>query len=196
MIKNTYASERKFSTRQVVVIGLLFAITIILGATGLGFLPIPPFKTTIMHIPVIIGAILEGPVVGAMIGLLFGLFSIFQAINTPTPVSFIFIDPIVAVLPRILIGVTSYYGYKLIKTKSKTLNIGIGAAIGSFTNTLGVVGIIFALYLDDYANALHVSRTFATNTLLGLILNGFISAAAAIIITVPVVMAVTRSKSK
>lgn len=196
MIKNTFASKRKFSTRQTVVIGLLFAITIILGGTGLGFLPIPPFKTTIMHIPVIIGAILEGPVVGAIIGLLFGLFSIFQAINTPTPVSFIFLNPIVAVLPRMLIGITSYYGYKLIKTKSKTFNIAVAAAIGSFTNTLGVVALIFALYLDAYANAFHVSRTFATNTLLGLILQGFLTATITIIITVPVVMSVSRSKLK
>lgn len=196
MIKNTFASKRKFSTRQTVVIGLLFAITIVLGATGLGFLPIPPFKTTIMHIPVIIGAILEGPVVGAMIGLFFGLFSILQAINTPTPVSFIFMNPIVAVLPRMLIGITSYYVYKLINTKSKAFNISVGAAIGSFTNTLGVVGLIFALYLDSYMNALHISRTFAVNSLLALILNGFISAAAAIIITVPVVMSVNRSKLK
>lgn len=73
--------KRKFSTREITVTGLLFAITIVLGVTGLGFISVPPFKSTIMHIPVIIGAILEGPVVGAMIGLLFGLFSMLEAIK-------------------------------------------------------------------------------------------------------------------
>lgn len=186
--------KRKFTTKQVTTIGILFAITIILGATGLGFIPIPPFKTTIMHIPVIIGGIIEGPIVGAMIGLLFGVFSIFQAINTPSPVSFIFMDPVIAVIPRMLIGVTAYYGYKLIKTKSKKLNAAIAAAIGSYTNTLGVLGLIYIFYIDSYANALHISHTAAVNTLLALAANGFISAGAAIVITVPVVLAVKSLK--
>jgi len=80
-MKSAILTKRKFSTREITVIGLLFAVTIVLGVTGLGFIPIPPFKTTIMHIPVIIGGILEGPVVGAMIGLLFGLFSMFEALK-------------------------------------------------------------------------------------------------------------------
>lgn len=182
--------KRKFSTSQITVIGVLFAITIVLGVTGLGFIPIPPFKTTIMHIPVIIGGIVEGPIVGAMIGLLFGVFSIFQAINTPSPVSFIFMNPIVAILPRMLIGVTAYYGYKAIKTKYKNVNIAVGAIIGSFTNTLGVLGLIYAIYMEAYMNALHISYSLAVKSLLALVLNGFISAGAAVVITVPVVSAV------
>lgn len=189
-MEKTTLSKRKFTTKQVTVIGLLFAVTIVLGVTGLGFIPVPPFKTTIMHIPVIIGGIVEGPIVGMMIGLLFGIFSMFQAINTPSPVSFIFMDPIIAILPRMLIGVTAYYGYKLMKTKFKNLNIAVGAAIGSFTNTLGVLGLIYAIYIDEYMNALHISYSTAVKTLLALVLNGFVSAAAAIVITVPVVLAV------
>ena len=47
--------------------------------------------------------ILEGPVVGAFTGFIFGLYSFM------TPVGAIPADPIVRILPRILIGVTSYY---------------------------------------------------------------------------------------
>lgn len=189
-MKEITLTKTKFSTAQITVIGVLFAITIVLGATGLGFIPIPPFKTTIMHIPVIIGGIVEGPVVGAMIGLLFGVFSIFQAINTPSPVSFIFMNPVIAVLPRMMIGITAYYGYKLIRTKSKSMNIAIGAVIGSFTNTLGVLGLIYIIYIDAYMKALHISYSFAVKSLLALVLNGFISAGAAVVVTVPVVLAV------
>ena len=32
-----------------------------------------------MHVPVIIGAVLEGPIVGLVIGFIFGLFSLIQA---------------------------------------------------------------------------------------------------------------------
>lgn len=185
---------KKLSTNQITTIGLLFAITIILGATGLGFFPIPPFKTTIMHVPVIIGSIIEGPIVGGIIGLLFGIFSMIQAINTPTPVSFIFMNPIVAILPRVLIGITSYYVYKAVKTKVKAVNIGAGAFAGSFTNTLGVLGIIYFFFLGAFASAMHITHIGATLIILGYVLNGFISAAAAIIITVPVVLAVTKTR--
>jgi uncharacterized membrane protein len=68
--------NRKFNTRQIAVIGMLSAISIVLGASGIGFIPLPMAKATIMHIPVIIGAILEGPVIGLVAGLIFGIFSI------------------------------------------------------------------------------------------------------------------------
>ncbi|WP_053955220.1 ECF transporter S component [Inediibacterium massiliense] len=193
-MKEITLSKGKFTTKQITVIGTLFAVTIVLGVTGLGFIPIPPFKSTIMHIPVIIGAILEGPLVGAMIGLLFGLFSMFQALNTFSPVTFVFLNPIVAILPRMLIGVTSYYAYKICKTKSISFNISIGTAIGSFTNTIGVLGLIYILYIDEYAKALNMSQSVATKTLLALVFNGFVSAGTAIVITVPVVLAVKRFK--
>ncbi|WMJ79360.1 ECF transporter S component [Clostridium sp. MB40-C1] len=185
-------SKSKISTKQITTIGMLFAVTIVLGATGWGFIPIPPLKLTIMHIPVIIASILEGPIVGALTGLLFGIFSMIQAINTPTPVSFIFLNPIVAVIPRILIGVTPYYAYKLIKTKWKKVNLGLSVLIGSFTNTIGVMGLIYLLYIDQYANALHISHSLAVKTILFYILNGFVSGSFAVVVSMPIIMAVKK----
>ena len=80
-----------FSLRKMVIIALLGAISVVLGMTPIGFIPVGPTRATIMHIPVIIGAIMEGPIVGAFVGLIFGLFSIYQALTTPTPVSFVFL---------------------------------------------------------------------------------------------------------
>lgn len=193
--KKKVSTKRKISTKQITIIGMLNAITIILGVTGIGFLPIPPFKTTIMHIPVIIGSIAEGPIVGGFTGFLFGIFSIFQAINTPSPVSFIFMNPIVAVLPRVLIGIFPYYIYKLIKRKSEYFGIVIGAAAGSFTNTLGVLSMIYIFYINQYADALHISYNTAVKTLIPLVANGFISAAAAIIITLPVILILNKIRA-
>ena len=77
-----------FDTKKIVSIGLLSSISIFLGLSGLGFIPIPPVKATILHVPVIIGAILDGPIVGMIIGLFFGLFSMYNALVTMTPTSF------------------------------------------------------------------------------------------------------------
>ncbi len=95
------------------IVGVLGGLSIALGLTPLGFIPVGPTRATIMHIPVIIGAIMEGPVVGGLIGLIFGLSSMFQAATNPTPVSPpVFLNPLVSVLPRILIGIVAHYSYK------------------------------------------------------------------------------------
>ncbi|MGE5632590.1 MAG: ECF transporter S component [Caulobacteraceae bacterium] len=185
----------KLNTRQIAVIGMLSSISIILGLTGYGFIPLPVAKATFMHVPVIIGAILEGPVVGAMIGLIFGVFSIFQNLANPNLLSFAFINPLVSVLPRILIGITSYYFYRLIAVRFKTLGIGIGAAVGSLTNTIGVLGMIYLLYAARYAEVKQIAVNTAAKVIFGVALtNGIPEAIIAIIITIPVVMAITRRK--
>ena len=105
--------ERKnLTVRKMTIVGVLGGLSIALGLTPLGFIPVGPTRATIMHIPVIIGAIMEGPVVGGLIGLIFGLLSMFQAATNPTPVSPVFLNPLVSVLPRILIGIVAHYSYK------------------------------------------------------------------------------------
>ena len=54
-------ASRRISTNMMVKVGLLSSISIVMGLSGLGFIPIQPFKLTIMHLPVIIGSILLGP---------------------------------------------------------------------------------------------------------------------------------------
>ena len=61
------AAGQKISTRKMAVAGMLGAVAIVLSVTGLGMIPMPTLagRATIMHVPVILAAILEGPVVGA-----------------------------------------------------------------------------------------------------------------------------------
>jgi uncharacterized membrane protein len=187
----------KISVRQLAIIGMLSAISIVLGITGLGFIPIPPVKATIMHIPVIIGAVLEGPVVGAFVGLIFGVFSIIQAITAPTPVSFVFINPLVSVLPRVIIGIMSYYVYVSIKTRKKILKVAVASCVGSLINTAGVLGLISVIYLVPYAKALNISVSAAKKGIIMVgFLNGIPEAILSVIITVGVVGAVKKMRHK
>lgn len=118
-------NKKGFNVRKMAIIGVLGAISAVLGMTPLGFIPVGPTRATIMHIPVIIGAIMEGPVVGAFVGLIFGIFSIFQAITNPTPVSVVFLNPLVSVLPRILIGLVTHYVYTSLKKLGNKKTMGI-----------------------------------------------------------------------
>lgn len=139
----------KISTRTVVITGMLSAIAIVLGLTPLGLIPVPTLagRATIMHIPVIVGAIIEGPMVGMFVGFIFGLISF---ITTGAP---LLKNPIIAILPRILIGLFAYYSYKW--TKSSI----VSAIVGGLTNTVGVLGLGVAFKIMPFAAAAGIAIT-------------------------------------
>ncbi|HHB91126.1 MAG TPA: ECF transporter S component [Anaerolineae bacterium] len=129
--------ESALSVRRIVITGILAAIAILLGVTRIGFIPVPNVSgnATIMHVPAIIGGVMEGPLVGLLVGGIFGLFSFLQA-SIP-----LFKDPLVAVLPRLFIGVTAYYSYAALRRRNEYLALVVAAVIGTLTNTVGVLGI-------------------------------------------------------
>jgi uncharacterized membrane protein len=129
--------EKGFSVRKIVISGVLGAIAILLGWTRLGFIPVPTAagNATIMHVPAIIGGIMEGWLVGGIIGTIFGIFSFLQA-TTP-----LFKDPLVAILPRIFIGITAYFTYAGLKKVNEYLALIVAAAVGTLTNTILVLGM-------------------------------------------------------
>lgn len=183
----------RFGVRQIAIIGMLSAISIMLGLSGFGFIPLPTAKATIMQIPVIIGAVLEGPVVGAMIGLIFGLFSIIQSLTAPNILSFAFINPLVSVLPRVLIGITAYYAYKWTWSKREGVRIGVSAVVGALTNTFGVLTMIYILYAAQFAAARGIDLDAAIQVIYGIaLLNGIPEAIIAAAISIPVVGAIKK----
>ena len=191
--------KKRLTTRQLVIIAALGGISIFLNLSGLGFVPLPFFKLTIMHVPVIIGALLEGPIVGAIVGLIFGLFSMYQNFTVPTPLSFIFWNPIIALIPRILIGVLSYYAFIFFKRVFKNINLSIGLAaiIGSLVNTIGVLGLTYVLYLEKYAEAKEIATEAVALTLVGTVtVNGVPEAILAALIAIPIVRAVNKIAKK
>jgi len=134
----------KLTVRQIVIAGVMSAIAIFLGASHLGFIPfLAGTAITIMHVPVIIGAVLEGPLVGVIIGALFGIFSLIQANIAPTgPGDLLFRDPLVSIFPRLFIGLTAYYLYVLLKRWNRIVALGGAAVVGTLTNTVLVLGMI------------------------------------------------------
>lgn len=130
-------TEGALSVRKIVISGVLGAISILLGWTRLGFIPVPTAAghATIMHVPAIIGGIMEGWAVGGLVGLIFGLFSFLQA-TVP-----MFKDPLVAIVPRLFIGVTAYLTYAGLKRLNQYLALIVSATVGTLTNTLLVLGM-------------------------------------------------------
>lgn len=130
-------SSSPLSVRKIVIAGVLSAITILLGWTRLGFITVPTIvaDATIMHVPVIVGGVVEGPIVGAIVGLIFGIFSFIQG-TIPA-----FKDLLVAILPRLFIGITAWLAYIALKRLNQYVAVVVAAVVGSLTNTVGVLGM-------------------------------------------------------
>jgi uncharacterized membrane protein len=136
-------------TRKIVVAGALSAITILLGITHWGYITwFSAFSFTIMAVPVIIGAILEGPLVGLGIGMIFGLTSMLQAAIAPTaPGDVVFTNPLISVLPRLCIGPVAWLVWNALK-KAPVVGLVMAGLAGSLTNTVLVLGMLglFKIY--------------------------------------------------
>jgi uncharacterized membrane protein len=122
-------------TRAVVTTGILAGIAVLLAVTQFGFVPFPGVRATFMHIPVILGSLVNGMPGGSAVGLIFGVYSF---LYSPTPM---FRDPLVSILPRILIGVTPYLTYVALRRTNDTFAVGTAAVVGTLTNTVGVLGM-------------------------------------------------------
>jgi uncharacterized membrane protein len=132
-----HGSGLGLGTRQIVVAGILGGIAVFLGATRLGLIPVPNLagNATIMHVPAILGGALEGPVVGLLVGLIFGIYSWLYA-ELP-----LFKDPIIAIGPRLLIGVVAWAVYVAFAGRNVYLASVLSGVLGSLTNTVGVLGL-------------------------------------------------------
>ncbi|RIK41673.1 MAG: ECF transporter S component [Chloroflexi bacterium] len=129
----------QLSVRQIVIAGVFGALVIVLGSIQvLGFppIPIPPGNATTLHIPVSIGSVLGGPVVGAILGLIYGLFSFLQAVDP------MFKDPLVSIVPRIFVGITPFLVYTALQGGNKAVAAGFGGAAGALTNSILVIAML------------------------------------------------------
>lgn len=197
MMNTQLSTRKKVNVKKMTVIGVLSAISIMLSMTPLGFIPIGPTNATIMHIPVIIGAIIEGPVVGMAIGFIFGTTSLLRALTMPTVTSFIFVNPIVSILPRVLIGLIAYYVYQLVMKLTKNVFISgwVTGMVGSLVNTIGVLSMVYILYGARFAEALGKNASAAKTLIFTIVTtNGIPEAIVGGLVVSAVVVILKKSK--
>ena len=154
--------KKRYSTLKMTQLALLIAIELIMAVTPLGYIMIPPISATLMHIPVIAGAIVMGPMEGAALGTVFGLTSMWKASTQATsPVDLAFSPfvsgkPIQSIImcmgPRILLGIIAALLFRaLLKALhgKEALSIGIAAVVSTICHTLMVLGLL-ALFFSEF----------------------------------------------
>lgn len=186
-------------TRRLTQLALMIALEAVLFATPLGLIIIPPIAMTTMHIPVIIAAMLLGPVSGAILGCAFGLMAMAKAtLAAVSPVDMMFspflsgnpsASVLMCVVTRILLGLIAAWAYVALSRilRNKVLVIGLAAAIATVCHTLMVLGC-----LSFFFSALSMRAVFATI----LTLNGVLETAAAVIVSIGVVLPLQKANLK
>lgn len=198
--------RKKHDTHWMVSVALMAAIVIVLANTPLGMIQLPIIKATTVHIPVIIGAILLGPLAGGILGFVFGVCSLISNTMAPTLLSFAF-SPFmsttgllgaakaiwVSVGCRILIGVAAGWFWILCKKLKmnrhiwQVIALGITGFIGSMVNTIAVMGSIYLLFARQYAEVKNVAVTAVWGLVMGTVTASGIPEAVAAAILVAVI---------
>lgn len=131
-------------TKKLVRIALLTAILIVMEITGIGLIKTPSgLEMTIMHVPVIIGAILMGPAEGAILGGVFGAISFWECFGkSPFGAVLLGINPvftfIVCIPTRMLMGYLCGLIFKALNKEDGkgVVSFGVASLSGALLNTL------------------------------------------------------------
>ena len=185
-------------TKNLTLLALFIAIeAVMVMVPFLGFIPIGPLRATLLHVPVIIAAIVLGTKQGCLIGLVFGLSSLMNTMQ-PTVTSFVFspfisgsvLSAVIAIVPRVMIGFVSGSIYQLLKDKQQTIATAVAAFLGAITNTVLVLGGIWALFGTSYAKAIgqdasKLGSYFLAVSITQSLLESFVGVVIVVIVTKP-----------
>lgn len=198
--------EKKIDIRWMVSVALMSAIIVVLANTPLGMIQLPIIKATTVHIPVIIGAILLGPMAGGILGFVFGVCSLISNTMAPTLLSFAFSPFLsttgipgvlkaiwISVGCRVLIGVAAGWIWILLKKLHmnrkglQVVSLAVTGFLGSMVNTISVMGSIYLLFAQQYAQAKEVAVTAVWGLIMGTVTTAGIPEAIAAAVIVAVV---------
>lgn len=200
------------SAKKLTQYGLILSIMALMTFVPMiGYLKIGIIEATLMHIPVIIGAILFGVKGGVFFGVCFGVSSLISGIIYPTPLSMallgtnaefglynLFLIVVILFIPRILVGIVAALVYKpFLKKQKRAGGAALSAAAGSLTNTVLVLSLIYLLAKDLFAQTLGVDVADVATILFTVtgVFNGIVEIICAVSVAVPVSEAIRISRN-
>lgn len=142
-----------------------------------------PIKPTLVHIPVIVASIMYGPRIGTILGGLMGVISVVTNTVVLLPTSYLFspfVDQgnlaslMIAMVPRLLIGITPYYCYKFIHNK---FGLVLSGLVASLTNTVFVLSGIFVFFSTVFGGNIKalLATIVSTNAIVEMIISALVA---------------------
>ncbi len=162
-------------TRLGILIAIIFLMTFV---PNIGYIQTGLLSITTIHIPVIIGSAILGPVGGLVLGATWGITSFLKVLSMPSTIeTAIFLNPMVSIFPRILVGlIISYSTIGLNKwIKNRDFKYALVGAVGTLSNTILVLSSMFifaqgGVLSFNQAFSIIITVIISTNGLLELIL--------------------------
>ena len=186
--------------QTMVMTAVMAALIVVLGFTPLGLIPLGFINVTTLCIPVIIGTLVLGLKPGLVLGLSFGLVSLYKAFTSPSllvaPIlqNSVFALILMSLLPRLLLPIAAHFTFKLFARMKNGEKWGLvpAAIAGSLTNTVFYLGLMVFFYLTFRID----NPTIVTTVLSIAGVAGTSEAVVAAIITSPLVLALKKFYTK
>lgn len=151
--------QKKSNVRYITELAILIAIILAMKLMGLSSIPVGPLNMTLNMVPIGIGAMLLGPLAGAVLGGIYGLTSLYDAVTGASVMTgtFFQLNPFATVILcvgcRILTGFLTAVIFKAVKKldKSNTICYFIGGLAAPLINTITFMGfIVLVFYSSEY----------------------------------------------
>ena len=197
-----YSRRKKMDVPTLAMTALTAALVAIFVFTPLGMISIGPLSITLAGLPVIIGAALLGFGPGLCLGFIWGLMMFLSMFIWPdamlTPLLFSpahWYDPalflVLMLVPRMMVSVVAF-GLSRLPLKDP-VRYGLASVLGSFTNTVLFLGLLYVLFVSTLVETMGMSATALAAMLFGVATtNGIIEAVSAVV-CVPIIMGVKRA---
>lgn len=146
-------------TQELILVSLFSAIILILAMVpNVGLISFRAVSITIIHIPVLIGAMTLKRLSSVFVlGLLFGLGTLFAALTRgSTPIDLAFINPLISVVPRVLFALIAFYIFKGSRYIIKALPYVASISI------LSVIMLVMSIGLYNYLVSSETLNTFVS----------------------------------
>lgn len=185
--------RQRETIQRITRLGLLMALIILMTfIPNIGYIQTGLFSITTIHIPVIIGSALLGPLGGLVLGVTWGLTSYFYALTLGTLEAMIFLNPMVSIVPRILVGLIIAYaslGIKKLVKIPTTVQYSLIALIGTLSNT---VLVLSAIFIFESTGLIPFNQAVATIYTIVISTNGLLELFSALILVPAVIKAIQR----
>lgn len=169
-------AARPNSSRHLVLTALFIAIILLQSVVPwLGTLPLGAFAigaaVTIITFTVAIGAMVLGPRAGALLGFVWGAYSLWHAwTSAPSIGALIFRNPITAIVPRMLVGlIIGYLYWRFVKNRpmgQQTIWLAGLGALSAFVNTFFVLSITWIGFTVMHTTAFGIPDSGLANYLI------------------------------
>lgn len=167
-------NNKTTNVRYLAQLALLAAIEVVMKLMGLGSVPVGPLYMSFLTVPIAVGAMTMGPILGGV----FGLVSMKDAITGVSAMTSVFfqISPIntfvLCVVMRVLMGWCVGLLFRVLRRvdRKKSWSYFVGALSAPLLNTIFFMGyIVLVFYKTDYIQE-RVASLGAANPLMFVVL--------------------------